>query len=99
MNSKLIVSTLLLLSNLSVAHHIPAVNAIHYNIHDGNSHYNQALYDIAHGTVQYTEANGTRKRYTKAHMARVAPWNAQEILGKITVDLANEFAGTWYIYK
>lgn len=99
MNSKLIVSALLLLNNVSTAHHIPAVDSIHYNIHDANSQYSQALYDITHGTVQYTEANGTRKRYTRAHMARVAPWNAQEILGKITVDLANELAGTWYIYK
>ena len=97
MNHKLVISAVLLWSSMSSAHHIPAVNSIQYSIHD--SHYGQALYDITHGTLQYTEANGSRKRYAKAHMARDAPWNAQEVIGKIMVDLGNEFAGAWYIYR
>jgi hypothetical protein len=97
MNSKLILSTLLLATSLCSAHHIPAVNTINFNIQD--SHYSHALYDLTHGTVQYTEANGSRKRYAKAHMARIAPWNAQEVIGKIMIDLGNEFAGAWYIYR
>ncbi|MGE0009865.1 MAG: hypothetical protein AB7F19_04925 [Candidatus Babeliales bacterium] len=96
MNSKIIAILLILTCSISQAHHISTAS-VHYTVEPIGSASGTAIYDIAHGMLQYTD--GATKRFSRAHMARLTPWNAQEIIGKITVDLANEFAGTWYIYR
>lgn len=89
----------LLISTTSFAHHLGTVSSIHYTIRPSINLDGSAVYDLAQGTVHFTTPDGTEKRYARAHMARSAPWNAKTIFGQITVDLANELAGTWYVYK
>ncbi len=98
MNSKCIFMLIACTSNIGYAHQISTAS-VRYTIQQTTPSAAKAVYDIMHGVVQYTSPDGTPKLPTKAHMARTAPWNAQEILGKITIDMANDFAGTWYIYR
>ncbi len=98
MNIKFLSLAFMLISSTSFAHHLGTVSSIHYSIRQSINPNESAVYDLAQGTVHFTSADGTEKRYARAHMARYVPWNAKTIFGKITVDLANELAGTWYIY-
>lgn len=99
MNTKILLSALLLANGVTHTHQLDAVSSVQYSIQRNSSATGMAAYDMTHGIVHYTEPDGSIKRYTHAHMARTAPWNAQQIFGMITVDLANELAGTWYIYR
>lgn len=98
MNIKFLLLVGMFISTTSFAHHLGTVSSIHYTIRPSINSNESAVYDLAQGTVHVTSSDGTEKRYARAHMARSAPWNAKNIFGKITVDLANELAGTWYIY-
>lgn len=98
MNIKFLLLAGMLISTTSFTHHLGTVSSIRYTIRPNIYSSDSVLYDLAQGTVHVTSPDGTEKRYARAHMARSAPWNAKTIFGKITVDLANELAGTWYIY-
>ena len=98
MNFKLLLFASLLTSSASFAHQLSTAS-IKYSIEQNLNSNGVAAYDITYGIVQYIDPNGSIKRCRNAHMARIAPTSAQQIFGKITVDVANELAGTWYIYK
>lgn len=99
MKSKILLCAALLTNCATNTHHLGTTTSLHYDIKPMSSSTDRHSFDLTHGTVHYTAPDGSIQKSTRAHMARVAPWDAQEIFGKITVDIANELAGTWYIYR
>lgn len=93
------VVVVLLTGSTACAHHIDELKTVHYAIKPSTQGLAAVKFDLTHGIVHATDPDGSIRQIGRAHMSRATPWDAQQVFGQITIDVANELAGTWYIYR